>query len=140
MVSVWLKVGICYSLSDPVTVFHITVISGEAAHNSDAVHWLYLVYSEYMIFSPTWKFILIYSSAYIHIMRFGNSTWITYEFRQLVCYTLNVLRFFVRWLQTVGKFMFKVYINPENMKIFMHCCLSSFFIWSFSSIEGSRNM
>jgi len=24
MVSVWLEVGICYSLSDPITVFHIT--------------------------------------------------------------------------------------------------------------------
>jgi len=52
IVSVWLKVGICYSLSDPVTVFHITVISDEATHSSDAVHFLYVVYSEYMNFPP----------------------------------------------------------------------------------------
>jgi len=40
------KLGYVIVLSDPVTVFHITVISGEATYNSDAVHWctLFILY------------------------------------------------------------------------------------------------
>jgi hypothetical protein len=53
MGSVWPKVGLYYVLSNPETVFDIIAVSDEVIHNSDAVHRLYIVYSECMIFSLT---------------------------------------------------------------------------------------
>jgi hypothetical protein len=80
------------------------------------------------------KFTLFFSSAYIHIVRFGNSTYVWFFAAGLLY--IKCVSFCISWLQTLGEFMFQVYINSQSMQIFL-CSIACYHLsWQVLMVQA----